>query len=223
MLWLCFHPSSTPIRDLILMLHDMAPYDKLKEQLVTQTTVSQQKRLQQLIHLEELGDSTPSQFLRRMTQLLGDQATVDSSQHFLKELFLQRLPAHVRMVLASKESDNLKDLATLVNRVMEVATPLLSAIDTSSLSTEVEQLSEEIATLKTHFKSFSALPPTFLHSFKQRSPSPARPRGEEIATLKTHSNLSLPLLLPFQILLNDVLPAPLGLVVDYVGIMHALL
>ena len=166
---------ATEIRDLILKPPDTDPYDKLKEQLVTRTTASQQKRLQQLIHLEELGDRTPSQLLRRMTQLLGDQATVDSSQFFLKELFLQRLPAHVCMVLASKESDSLEDLATLADRVMEVATPQLSTIDTSSLSTEVEQLRAEVATLKTHFKSFSP-PPTFPRSSKRRSPSPARPR-----------------------------------------------
>ena len=41
----------------------------------------------------------------------------------LKELFLQRLPANVRMVLASADYRDLAKLADMADKIVEVATP----------------------------------------------------------------------------------------------------
>ena len=91
---------ATEVRDLILNPPTERSYDTLKEQLVKRTAASEQRRLQQLFNAEELGDRKPTQLLCWMQQLLGDQAgAIDGS--FIRELFLQRLPGNVRMVLAS--------------------------------------------------------------------------------------------------------------------------
>ena len=91
-----------------------------------------------------------------MQQLLGDKAA-SADPSFLKELFLQRLPPNVRMVLAStKEPEKLEDLASLADRVGEVATPTVSSIQTSQLSSEVEQLRAEIGRLKSLVQSLSS-------------------------------------------------------------------
>uniref|UniRef100_A0A1X7UB44 Uncharacterized protein n=1 Tax=Amphimedon queenslandica TaxID=400682 RepID=A0A1X7UB44_AMPQE len=70
----------------------------------------------------------------------GDKAaSTDSS--FLRELFLQRLRHDVRMVLADSGDEiheDLDKLATLADKVLEVAIPQVSTVATS---TEVEQLS----------------------------------------------------------------------------------
>ena len=78
------------------------PYDTLKTQLIKRTAASKQCILQQLISGEELGDRKPTQLLRRMQLLLRDKlgAGTDANS-FLRELFLQRLPPNIRMVLAS--------------------------------------------------------------------------------------------------------------------------
>ncbi len=89
------------VRDLLLKPPTATQYTTLKAALIQRTTLSEQRRLQQLFSTEELGDLKPTQLLRHIQQLLGDKVT-DSS--FLRELFLQRLPSDVRMVLASSDS-----------------------------------------------------------------------------------------------------------------------
>ena len=111
---------ATEVRDLILSPPDTDPYDKLKTELIKRTVASEQRRLQQLFQAEELGDRKPTQLLRRMQQLLGDKAaTMDQS--LLRELFLQRLPANVRMILASTSGTVAPtELAALADKIIEV-------------------------------------------------------------------------------------------------------
>ena len=85
-----------------------------------------------------------------MQQLLGDKlGTSADANTFLRELFLQRLPPNVRMVLASTDTSmSLNKLADMADKVMELATPTVSAItDTRTDTLEVKQLREEVARL----------------------------------------------------------------------------
>ncbi len=139
------------VRDLLLTPPTDHPYDTLKTQLIKHTTASEQRKLQQLISGEELGDRKPTQLLRRMQQLLGNKlASGADSTSFLRELFLQRLPANVRMVLASADSTTTLDkLAEMADKVMEVATPVVAAVGHAHTesSVEVKQLRKEVAHL----------------------------------------------------------------------------
>ena len=75
---------------------------------------------------------------------------------FLKELFLQRLPSYIRMILASTPGNNtIQDLATLADKIVEVTgiTPAPPPINTVSnpdgqLIAELVRLKEEVAHLK---------------------------------------------------------------------------
>ena len=165
------------VRDLLLKPPDDRPYDVLKTQLVKRTAASEQHKLQQLISGEELGDRKPTQLLRRMQQLLGNKLGSADSTSFLRELFLQRLPANIRMVLASTDDTmELSKLAELADRVLEVAMPTISAISsphpespTTKESSVVKQLREEVARL-TQLVETLTIPP------RSRSPSQYRPR-----------------------------------------------
>jgi len=138
------------VRDLLIRPPSVDPYKTLKAQLTKRTTASEQRKLQLLFTAEELGDRKPTQLLRRMRQLLGDRPGLPDDS-FLRELFLQRLPPNVRMVLASTtDGTGLEQLADLADKVMEVASPLSTIASVSSpptLTTEVDQLREEVSRL----------------------------------------------------------------------------
>ncbi|XP_077548023.1 uncharacterized protein LOC144160692 [Haemaphysalis longicornis] len=119
---------ATELRDLIVSQPATTPFDTLTSELIHQMTMSEQRWLQ-LLQSEELGDRKPSQLLRRLQQLLGEkEATFD--QALLRELFLQRLPTSVRMVLATARGLFISQLAPLPNSVMDVCTPVEGAVFT---------------------------------------------------------------------------------------------
>ena len=181
---------ATEIRDLLLSPPDDNPYYVLRTELIKRTAASEQWRLQQLLTSEELGDKKPSQLLRRMQQLLGDSTGPNPDNRFLRELFLQRLPNNVRMVLASAGDMSLEDLAQLADKIMEVATPTVSAVHISPLASEVEQLRAEIALLKDALASLQ-LPSTQRHLSHSRSSSRAGSRSSSPTPTPTGNKSSL--------------------------------
>ena len=95
---------------------------------------------------EKLGDRKPTQLLRHMQQLLGDKAgAMDNS--VLRELFLQRLPANVRMVLVST-ADQANQSGELADKVVEVATPSVATVSAICFYDEFEQLRAEVTSLR---------------------------------------------------------------------------
>ena len=91
-----------------------------------------------------------------MQQLLGDHGT-EVNLTFLRELFLQRLPPNVRMVLASTgDAMDLATLADMADKVIEVAAPSVSSIsqpppasdsDLTQLRADVSRLADLVASL----------------------------------------------------------------------------
>ena len=108
-----------------------------------------------------------------MQKLLGDKlgTSVDANS-FLRELFLQRFPPNVRMVLASAETSmDLNSLADMADIVMEVVTPVISSVTTTTpeVSQEVACLTELVGSLTTSTQSCSRSRSRF-----RRLRSPAR-------------------------------------------------
>ena len=148
------------LRDLLLNPPTTQPYDKIKAELITRMSSSDQKRLHQLLISEELGDRKPSQLLRRMQQLLGERTLEDS---ILKTLFLQRLPTNVQSILATSDSLNTEQLANIADRIMEVgntATPAQQTVASikpgnPNKQNEIEELRSMVATLTTQVTELS--------------------------------------------------------------------
>lgn len=171
---------ATEVRDLLITPPAEDAYNTLKAQLIRRTSASEEKRLQQLLTAEELGDRTPTQLLRRMEQLLGDKAsTIDAS--LLRELFLQRLPSNVRMVLASAGDIGLAKIAELADKIMEVAAPSpnISAVHARGIPDEVRELRAEVSRLADMVAQMQPL--------RGRSTSRGRPRRQSRSSSRADS------------------------------------
>ncbi|CAN7938066.1 unnamed protein product [Ixodes hexagonus] len=153
------------VRDILRTPSADLPYDRLKTELIRRTTASEQQRLQQLLTSEELGDRKPSELLLRMHQLLGDKAeNLDIS--IFRELFLQRLPQDVRMVLTTADPCSLESVARMAGKIMEVQLPGIFGVHPNSSQTrpqpqpqsdddrisqlclKIDQLADELANLR---------------------------------------------------------------------------
>ncbi|XP_064462421.1 uncharacterized protein LOC135373039 [Ornithodoros turicata] len=135
------------------------PYQQLKEAILSCAECTEQSRIRQLLSGEELGDRKPSQLLHRMQQLLG--GATDDQHPILRELFLQRLPQQVRMVLAGSEDLSLKAFAQLADRIIEYSSPSIAAVShrtphappstdssTRALQEQIARLSEAVESLR---------------------------------------------------------------------------
>nr|VZI39161.1 unnamed protein product [Spirometra erinaceieuropaei] len=117
-----------------------APYSTLKAEILRLTSVSDRKRYHQLLKEESPGDRKPSELLRRMRSLLGDMQVDDK---FVKEMFLERLPADVQAILASSSQDlTVSHLAEIADRMIEeqrFQSPSVAQISSSSRNRETSQ------------------------------------------------------------------------------------
>ena len=137
---------ATDVWDLILKPPDANPFDELKTVMIKHTAESEQCRLQQLFSFEKLGDRKLSQLLWWLQQLLEDNA------FFLCKLFFQRLPPNVKMVLASTpKTSTIDEITTLADHIMDVLAPNIFTVAATQLSTDVNHLRAEIASLRVSF------------------------------------------------------------------------
>ena len=87
------------VRDLLLHPPTTAPYGTLKAALIHRTSESETSRLNQLLSAAQLGDRKPTRLLRHMERLVGNKAM---DQSLFRQLFMQRLPRQVVLVLDSE-------------------------------------------------------------------------------------------------------------------------
>lgn len=133
------------VRDVIMNPDETYPYEQLKAALIKRTTISEQKRLEQLLSGEELGDRKPSQLLRRLLQIL-DGRPMDAA--LMRQLFLQRLPPFIRSILVSKQEITLEELADLADEIISIPqNPHINAITNESDNNSTQILCQQIELL----------------------------------------------------------------------------
>ncbi|XP_064074853.1 uncharacterized protein LOC135194113 [Vanessa tameamea] len=115
------------VRDVITNPPATGKYDKLKNELIKRLSTSRDHRMRQLLTHEELGDRKPTQFLRHLRSLAGDQVNDD----FLRSLWASRLPTHIQAIIASQTSLRLDEVAELADKIIEV-TPFSNQVSSAS-------------------------------------------------------------------------------------------
>ncbi|XP_037928498.1 uncharacterized protein LOC119662916 [Teleopsis dalmanni] len=117
------------VSDIVKNPPDTDKYKTLKECLISRLRPTQEQQLQTLLYDIELGDSKPSQLLRKMQDLADNKVTED----VLRSLWLKRLPANVQFVLSVNVESSLTAAANLADRLIEI-NPVQSVMATSNVN-----------------------------------------------------------------------------------------
>lgn len=97
-----------------------APYDKLKERLISIYGQSESRRVRKLLEDTQLGSQRPSQLMRKMEQQAGKIITKQG----VKELWLTKLPPRMQAILVATEEVDSEKLAEIADRIADVDLPL---------------------------------------------------------------------------------------------------
>ncbi|KAI1295530.1 hypothetical protein HDE_05521 [Halotydeus destructor] len=157
--------EATIVRDLIVNVPPVNPYTTLKNAIISRTSVSEEKRFQDLVIDEALGDRKPSSFLRILQQKAADLNVNDG---ILRSIFLQKLPDNMKTILAASKGSTLDELAEIADRVFEIAAPSVSAIQPTAVATgSTSNLEAQVRELASMVKQLMSQP-------KQRGRSESR-------------------------------------------------
>ena len=184
------------------------PYQTLKQALIKLYKISDDNRLDRLLHQTELGDRKPTELLSELHSLLGESCNVGPDlDKLLRKLFLDRLPPQVRLILAGSPQPTLDLMAQRADDIMAtMATTPLNSNPTQLLQNQIferrlDQLTDAIDASITFHKenNSSSAPrdPQFSRSshFHQSRPNDSsgpqfRPRREMPSTSRQNNRFS---------------------------------
>ncbi|KAL4703202.1 hypothetical protein ACJJTC_004878 [Scirpophaga incertulas] len=104
------------VEDIIIQPPQTEPYSKLKNAIISRFSESYEEKVWCLLESEPIGDRKPSSFLRYFRSLAGPSFP----EQLLKTIWLNRLPRHVQLFLASRKKQTLEDLWDLADQLMEI-------------------------------------------------------------------------------------------------------
>lgn len=146
---------ATEVKDVITNPPATNKYETLKSELIKRLSASRERKVQQLLMHEELGDRKPSQFLRHLRHLAGPSVPED----FLKTLWSNRLPTNLQTVIASQPDlplDKLADLADTVNEIAPARPLQVASVADTGSSTLIKEMADQIAELTRQVSSLSS-------------------------------------------------------------------
>ncbi|XP_048006345.1 uncharacterized protein LOC125241771 [Leguminivora glycinivorella] len=140
------------VEDIITSPPEENKFEKLKTELIKRLSASRERKVQQVLNLEELGDRKPSQFLRHLQNLAGPGLPED----FLRSIWVNRLPQRTQDIVASQLKSSLEDLAELADRLHDVVAPAPQVAAASLPSTSSDPLMLQIAELSRRMQALDA-------------------------------------------------------------------
>lgn len=104
--------------DIITSVQDSeTPYTEIKKILIERNSMSESKRLEQLLSGEEIGDRKPSDFYRHLKNLAGSSTAI--TEDLIKELWLRRLSSIVSALVKSSGKTKINELLEVADSVHE--------------------------------------------------------------------------------------------------------
>lgn len=149
------HQHAKEVRDILIDPPSEGRYEFFKTELIKRLSTSQAQKTRQFLRDEQMGDRTPTQFLRVLRELAGNNVQDD----VLKEIWLSRLPERVRPILATVNDWTLDKIAQTADEVFQTlkvdhdygvarAAPPPSDDRLDALAAQTSSLMREMADLK---------------------------------------------------------------------------
>ena len=171
--------AASDIRDLLENPPDDDMYKTIKTTLLARLAVSEAKKIKRLLSNELLGDKTPSQHLRHLRSLAGD----NFSEEALVSIWTDALPTNLRAIVAGNEELTLDKRAAMADRIMDVtgggrdvaalsATPAGKDPQIAALVKQVSALTKSIKAIKTAAKPDKSNGPSKPKAPRAKSPHP---------------------------------------------------
>jgi hypothetical protein len=110
------HKYAKEVENVITVPPERHTYITLRTKLVRQLSPSGEQRVRQLLTLEEMGESKPSQFMRHVRSL-----PPNVSDDIFCSIWSGRLPSNVQVILAGQPEGDLDAAARCVDAIFEVA------------------------------------------------------------------------------------------------------
>lgn len=162
--------SAAEVESIIINMPTDNPYQKLKNELIACFSKSRESNLLQLLDKENIGDRSPSQYLRYLKSLVPD---ID--EEVLKARWLSHLPEQTKACLIVQEKAPLDDLGKLADKLHEVYTPRsVATITRPESESEIAQLTSKITQLTA---TVAAIQLDVARPHRRRSLSRNRPRN----------------------------------------------
>lgn len=181
--------AAADIRDVLRNPPDEDRYEAIKKALVDRLAVSESARIERILSNEPIGDRTPSQHLRHLQAIAGN----NFSAQVLTSLWLKTLPSDVKLVVAgTMDTLPLDKLAAMADNVQVVAGArrataaieapanpnLPSAADIASLTKQISALTKRF---DSHLSRATERPDGASRPKQPRAKSPAAPRSRPAA------------------------------------------
>lgn len=106
------------VSDILLTPPTTNKYETLKQQLLTRSIATEERRLDTLLHKIQIGDTKPSELYRQMEALAGNNSLINPS--LLKNLWLKKLPSNLQTCLIAIESNHTnEELFTIADKIFD--------------------------------------------------------------------------------------------------------
>ena len=164
-----------------------AEYTEFKTLGLSATALPAQKRINQLISSEELGDQKPSVFLRHLKSLAGSQA---DNEEFIKPLFLKRLPSSISQILASMPQSNVDELARSADAIIHYRSESIGNISAFGANQGHEPnraMVEQLSLLRATVANLSEQLKDVTRRLQNLETDAGRTRGRSVNKFRSHS------------------------------------
>lgn len=153
-------------------------YTVAKERLLSIFKTSEDRKIKNLISELELGELKPSQLLRKMRGLAGD----NFSEKILKTLWLSKLPPYLQniLVISDEQIDKLSEIADRIRDTKQIdevrvtPEPVRASTSGHQQISEIQRLCDRIAALESRLSNNNQR-----SQRRNRSRSRSRPRFRE--------------------------------------------